>query len=180
MRALEKLLQDGVVRAVGVSRYDRVQIEEAQDCVQLHVAQHPLNIFRSEEITPILPFCREHNIGVMAYAPLSKGLLTGKFDPNTRFPENDLRSRMGEFQGEAFERRLDAAAQMVPIAEKHGRSLAQLAINWNLCQPGVTTALTGAKTPAQVMENAGGAGWQLTSADLHEIERIVSGLADES
>jgi aryl-alcohol dehydrogenase-like predicted oxidoreductase len=180
MRALEKLLQDGVVQAVGVSRYNREQIEEAQDCIQLHVAQYPLNIFRRGEITPILPFCREHSIGVMAYAPLSKGLLTGKFDTGASFPENDLRSRMGEFQGEAFQERLSAAEQMKPIAEKHGKTLAQLAINWNLCQPGVTTALTGAKKPAQVKENAGGAGWQLTQADLDEIERIVSGLTDLS
>ena len=180
MRALEKLLRDGVVRAVGVSRYNREQIKEAQDCIQLHVAQYPLNIFRRQEITPILPFCREHNIGVMVYAPLSKGLLTGKFDAGTSFPENDMRSRMGAFQGEPFQKSLSAAEQMKPIAEKHGKTLAQLAINWNLCQPGVTTALTGAKKPAQVKENAGGAGWQLTQADLDEIERIVSGLTDLS
>lgn len=78
MRALEKLLQDGIVRAVGVSRYNREQIEEAQQCLQLHVAQYPLNILRRREITPILPFCRQHDVGVMAYAPLSKGLGTCK------------------------------------------------------------------------------------------------------
>jgi aryl-alcohol dehydrogenase-like predicted oxidoreductase len=180
MRALEKLLNDGVVRAVGVSRYDREQIEQARECIQLHVVQYPLNIFRRQEIKPILPFCRLHEIGVMAYAPLSKGLLTGKFDSATTFPENDLRSGMGVFQGAAFTDHLDAVEKLKPIAARQGKTLAQLAVNWNLCQPGVTTALTGAKTPQQVRENAGGAGWRLTPQDLREIERLAQGLTDVS
>jgi len=178
MRALEKLLQDGVVRAVGVSRYNRDQIEEAQGCINLHVAQYPLNILRRQEITPILPFCREHEIGMMAYAPLSKGLLTGKFDAGTTFPENDQRSSSANFQGEAFRKRLDAVERLRPIAQKYDKTLAQLAINWNLCQPGVTTALAGAKRPAQVRENAGGAGWRIGQEDLGAIEEIVAGLTD--
>ena len=178
MRALEKLLQDGVVRAVGVSRYDREQIGEAQRCIELHVAQYPLNILRRREITPILPFCREHNIGMMAYAPLSKGLLTGKFDVDTVFPENDLRSQSPVFQGKEFGKRLDAVERLRPLAEKYGKTLVQLAINWNLCQPGVTTALAGAKKPEQVRENAGGAGWKIGQEALDEIDRIVSGLED--
>jgi aryl-alcohol dehydrogenase-like predicted oxidoreductase len=178
MRALDELLQRGVVRAVGVSRHSREQIAEAQRCLPLNVAQYPLNIFRRAEIQSILPFCREHDIGVMAYAPLSKGLLTGKFGPDATFAENDLRSRMEAFQGQAFRKRLAAVERLKPIADKHRKSLTQLAINWNLCQPGVTTALTGAKTPEQVQENAGGAGWRLTSADLDTIEDIVDGLKD--
>jgi aryl-alcohol dehydrogenase-like predicted oxidoreductase len=180
MRALEKLLQDGTVRAVGVSRYDRAQIAEARSCIPLHVAQYPLNIFRRQEINPILPFCREQEIGMMAYAPLSKGLLTGKFDADTTFPEDDLRARSSEFQGETFLQRLRAVERLKPIAEKHGKTLAQLAINWSLCQPGVTTALTGAKTAQQVEENAGGAGWRLDEEDLERIEEIAAGLTDLS
>jgi aryl-alcohol dehydrogenase-like predicted oxidoreductase len=178
MRALAKLYDEGVTRAVGVSRYNREQIEEAQSHITLHAAQYPLNIFRRSEITPILPFCREHNIGMMAYAPLSKGLLTGKFDEDTEFPENDLRSRSPIFQGQAFKERLEAVEALKPIAKRHDKTLAQLAINWNLCQPGVTTALTGAKRPDQVEENAGGAGWRLTPEDLGEIEQIVADIED--
>jgi len=178
MRAMEKLLQDGVVRAVGVSRYNLEQLEQAQSCVQLHAVQYPLNMIRRGEIAPILPFCRDHNIGVMAYAPLVKGLLTGKFDARTTFPENDNRSRNPMFQGKAFQERLAAVEKLRPIAARYDKTLAQLAINWNLCQPGVTTALTGARRPEQVGENAGGAGWQISQEDLDEIERIVAGLTD--
>jgi aryl-alcohol dehydrogenase-like predicted oxidoreductase len=178
MRALEKLLQDGVVRAAGVSRYNRAQIEEAQQCLPLHAAQYPLNMLRRQEITPILPFCQAHEVGMMAYAPLSKGLLSGKFSADTTFPKNDLRSGSDIFQGEAFRERLAAVEQLKPIAAKYGVTLAQLAINWNLCQPGVTTSLVGVKKPEQVNENVGAAGWQIEPADLAEIEQIVSGLVD--
>jgi aryl-alcohol dehydrogenase-like predicted oxidoreductase len=178
MRALEKLLQDGVVRAVGVSRYNRQQIEKAQGCIKLHVAQYPLNMLRRQEITPILPFCREHEIGVMAYAPLSKGVLTGKFDVGTTFPDDDQRANSANFQGEAFRKRLDAVEKLRPIAQKYDKTLAQLAINWALCQSGVTTALAGAKRPSQVRENAGGAGWRIGQKDLDAIEEVVTGLTD--
>jgi len=174
MRAMEKLLQDGVVRAVGVSRYNLEQLEEAQSCIQLHAVQYPLNIFRRREISPILPFCREHSIGVMAYAPLSKGLLTGKFDANTTFPADDNRSRNPIFQGKAFKEHLAAVDRLRPIAAGYGKTLAQTAINWNLCQPGVTTALVGAKRPAQVEENAGASGWRLKREDLDEIEKTLA------
>ena len=179
MRALEDLLEKGIVRAVGVSRYNREQIEEAQSCIPLHAAQYPLNMIRRSEMAPILPFCRQQNIGMMAYAPLSKGLLTGKFTAETTFGEDDGRSRNAAFQGQAFLDRLAAVERLKPIAAKYGVSLAQLAINWNLCQPGVTTALTGAKRPLQVHENAGGgAGWRIAAEDLSAIEEIVSGLTD--
>ncbi len=178
MQALEKLLQDGVVRAVGVSRYNREQLEEAQKSIELHVAQYPLNILRRKEITPILPFCREYDIGMMAFAPLSKGVLTGKFSVNTRFPENDLRSQDSTFQGEGFKKRLGAVEQLKPIAKKYDKTPAQLAINWNLCQSGVSTALVGVKTPVQVCENVGGTGWKVEREDLDKIETIVKGLTD--
>jgi len=180
MRALEDLLQKGIVRAIGVSRYNLGQIQEAQRCIPLHAAQYPLNMMRRAEITPILPFCREHNIGMMAYAPLFKGLLTGKFHPGTTFGENDGRSRNAAFQGQVFLDRLAAVEKLKPFAQEYGVSLAQLAINWNLCQPGVTTALTGAKRPSQVRENAGGTrgGWRIAAKDLAAIEEIVAGLTD--
>jgi aryl-alcohol dehydrogenase-like predicted oxidoreductase len=178
MRALEKLLQDGTVRAVGVSRYNLEQLTEAQSCLPLHAVQYPLNMLRRAEIAPILPFCREHKIGVMAYAPLSKGLLTGKFSVATTFAEDDNRSQSTIFQGQAFAERLAAVQRLRPIAAKYGKTLPQLAINWTLCQPGVTSALTGAKRPDQVRDNAGGAGWRIAPGDLEEIDQIVAGLTD--
>jgi aryl-alcohol dehydrogenase-like predicted oxidoreductase len=178
MRALQKLLDEKIVHSVGVSRYDRAQIEEANRSVELHAAQYPLNIFRRKEATPILEYCSQKNIGMMAYAALSKGILTGKFTGEETFPDNDTRHNNPIFHGEEFKKRIEAADRLRPVAEKYGKTLAQLAINWNLCQPGVTTALVGAKTADQVRENAGGAGWRIKREDLEQIERIVSNIED--
>ncbi len=78
---------------------------------------------------------------------------------------------------EEFKKRADIVEKKLrPVAEKHGKTLAQLAINWNLCQPSVATALVGARNIKQVKDNAGGSGWSLTDRDLAEIEDAVKGL----
>jgi len=107
-----------------------------------------------------------------------EGRLTGKFNASTTFSEDDNRSGNPMFRGEAFKEHLAAVEKLKPIAAKYGKTLAQLAIAWNLHQPGVTTALTGARRPEQVEENAGGAGWQISQSDLDEIEGIFAGLTE--
>ena len=174
MSALAELLDQKIVRAVGVSRYNLEQLEEASRHIELHAVQYPLNIIRRCETVPLLDFCHEKNIGVMAFAALAKGLLTGKFTGNETFPEDDNRRGNAMFQGEGFRTRVEAVEKMKPIADKHGKTLAQLAINWNLCQKGVTTATVGARRSDQVTENAGASGWRLEQEDLEEIEKIVS------
>jgi aryl-alcohol dehydrogenase-like predicted oxidoreductase len=105
-------------------------------------------------------------------------LLTGKFSGNETFPESDRRRSAPEFQRRAFRERIQAVEKMRPIADKYGKTLAQMAINWNLCQPGVTTALVGARSPAQVKDNVGASGWRLNREDMDEIERIVADLEE--
>jgi len=178
MRALRKLQDEKVVKAVGVSRYNIDQLKEAADNIRIDVVQYPMNIFRRKEISPLLDYCHEENISVMAYAALAKGLLTGKFNGTETFPDNDNRSRNPMFQGGEFKKRVEAVERIRSIAEKHGKTLAQLAVNWNLCQPAVATALVGARTPNQVKDNAGGSGWRLAPEDLEEIEGIVADLEE--
>jgi len=177
MSALQKLQDEKVVKAVGVSRYNLEQLKEAASYIRIDAVQYPMNIMRRKETAPLLDFCLEENIGIMLYAALAKGLLTGKFDGSERFPENDIRSRNPMFQAEEFKKRADIVEKKLrPVAEKHGKTLAQLAINWNLCQPSVATALVGARNIKQVKDNAGGSGWSLTDRDLAEIEDAVKGL----
>ncbi len=178
MRALRTLLDEKIVKAVGVSRYNLEQLMEAASYIRLDAVQYPINILRRKETVPLLEFCRKENIGVMAYAALAKGLLTGKFDGSETFPDNDNRHRNPMFQGEEFRKRVNAVEKMRPIAARHGKTLAQLAINWNLCQTAATTALVGARRTDQVRDNAGGSGWRLTPDDLAEIERIIAGIEE--
>jgi aryl-alcohol dehydrogenase-like predicted oxidoreductase len=185
MRAMSRLLDEKVIRAVGVSRYSLDRLEEATRWIDLSVAQYPLSILDRwfglqpgldewHKTTPILEFCRKKGIGVMAYGGLAKGLLTGKFTGIEMFSEGDQRRRAARFQGKEFGRWVEVVQEIKPIAERYGRTLAQLAINWTLCQPGVVTGLVGARTPQQVDDNAGASGWRLEPADLREIEKIVA------
>jgi aryl-alcohol dehydrogenase-like predicted oxidoreductase len=120
----------------------------------------------------VLPFCREHGIGVIVHSPLAKGLLTGKYTADHRFPREDERSRMAGFQGERFASSLTAVAGLKAWAEEMGHSLVDLAIAWVLSNDAVTSAIVGAKTPDQVRQNAKAADWVLTPEELKEIDRI--------
>jgi aryl-alcohol dehydrogenase-like predicted oxidoreductase len=121
----------------------------------------------------VLPFCKEHNVGVVTYGSICRGLLTGKFKKGDTFPKNDLRSRDPMFN-ENFEKNLAIVEKLRPLAEKYDKTLAQLAINWVINRPGVTVAICGARRASQVESNAGGADWRISDEDLAEIEKIVS------
>lgn len=173
MGALQKLKDEKVIRAVGVSNYGLKKLEEASKHIELHAGEYHLNMFKREQFLAIQEFCCKKNIGIMAFAPLAKGLLSGKFNGSEIFPANDNRSNNNWFKGEEFKKRVELVEKMKPIAAKHGKSMTQLAINWNLCQSGVISSLIGARNAEQVRENAGGSGWKLDPEDLLTIEELV-------
>ena len=116
--------------------------------------------------------CREHGIGVIVHSPLAKGLLTGKYAPDHKFPEGDERSWMAGFQGERFAAALRVADELKAWAASQGHSLYELAIAWTLANSAVTSCIAGAKTPEQARQNAAAADWILTQDALQELDRI--------
>jgi len=174
MRAMEDLVRDGKIRYVGASNFSVPLLEACLEVRHLDSLQPPLDMLRRDIEAEILPYCQDHGIGVVVYSPMAKGLLTGKYGPEDTFPPDDVRGSDSRFQGEAFQRNLRVIARLRPIAERHGRSLAQLAIAWTLSRDGVTVSIVGAKRPSQVEENVGGAGWTLTQDELAEIEDILA------
>jgi aryl-alcohol dehydrogenase-like predicted oxidoreductase len=174
MRTMDDLVNEGKIRYVGASNFDVDLMKTCLEVRHLDSLQPPLDMLRRDILSEILPFCRENGIGVVVYSPMAKGLLTGKYKPDATFPEGDVRSSDSRFQGEAFQRNLRIVDRLRPIADRHGRTLAQLAIAWTLAQDGVTVSIVGAKNPKQVEENIGGAGWSLTLDDLSEIESILT------
>ncbi|MBX5465568.1 MAG: aldo/keto reductase [Clostridia bacterium] len=171
---LLRLREEGKIRAIGVSNYSVAQMERWRQAAPLHTAQPPYNLFEREAEREILPYCREHGVATLTYGVLARGLLTGKFTAGTTFPEGDLRRQDPKFQGERFRHYLEAVDRLRPLAERHGRSLAQLAARWALQQPGVQVSLWGVRRPAQVEEVAGVWGWSLDAGELAEIERILA------
>ena len=176
MAALLKLREEGKVRAIGVSNFTVAQMTDCLRHGRIESDQ-PQYYMLDRSIEPeILPFCRERKIGVIAYSPLGRGILTGKVTEGREFRKNDHRARMPWYRPKNRSRVLGLLEAVRPIAENHGATLGQLAANWVVSQPGVTTAIIGARNPAQVDENVKAAGFRLTDTEQGEIRRLLDEL----
>lgn len=176
LEALVALRQAGKVRALGVSNFGAAELEVAQRCAGLASAQPPYNLVDRRAEAEVLPWCRAHGVGVLAYSPMARGLLTGRVGPERVFAASDHRSGHAAFAAE--QRRAVAAAldRARPLAEAHGVSLANLAVAWVTSQPGVTSALVGARDAAQAAENARAAALRLSDAECRELAALFPAL----
>ena len=173
METLEQLRAEGRIRAIGVSNYTSEEMKAASQHGQIDVLQPPYNMFWRFIEGDQLPYSQDHNIGIMAYSGLAQGLLTGTLSHQTVFAEGDKRPTTVLFQPEAYERTLTAVDALRPIAARAGLTVAQLAIAWLLSRPGVSTALVGARTVAEIEENVPGATAQISAADLAEADAVT-------
>ena len=174
MGALADLKRAGKIRHVGLCNYDAAGLAEAAQYVDVVSLQTPFSMLRRELEHETLPYCRDHGLGVLAYEPLCRGLLTGKFKANARFPESDLRARDDRFQGARFLKALTIVSRLELLAKRKKVPIAALALGWVLRQPGLTCAIAGAKTPAQVREHAEVLKILDDDALWPEVDRIVA------
>ena len=177
MQTLNKLKEDGKIRAIGVSNFNRAQLEEASQYGRIDSLQPPYSLFWRKIERDAVPYCVENKISVLAYSSMAQGLLTGKFKPGHQFAEGDHRSANVLFQGENFQRAQNALEQLKPIAESHNCTLAQLSLAWLIAQP-QTNAIAGARTPTQAEDNAKAASVNLSSDELQQIDRIGRQVTD--
>jgi len=180
MRALTRVLEEGKARAIALSNFAPEQIREALQYGPVVSNQPPYSMLDRRIEADVLPYCARSGLGVIVYSPLHQGLLTGKVTADRTFPPGDQRSWKPWFQSANRRRALRLLEKLRPVAERHGRTLAQLAVNWCLCQRGVTAAIVGARRPDQVQENAGGAGWRLSRGELAAIRRWLNELGEPS
>jgi methylglyoxal reductase len=169
MGALADLHQQGKVGAVGVSNFSPEQMIEAARAlgsVPLASNQPRYSLLHRKIERDVLPHCLESNIGVVAYSPMGRGILTGRVTMDRVFPKGDGRADEPLYHPENRALVLDALERVRPIATAHGITLANLAVAWVLHQPGVTGALVGARTPDQALENAAAMNVALSDADL--------------
>ncbi len=182
MEALNKLKEEGKIQAIGVSNFNRQQLEEASQYGRIDSLQPPYSLFWRKIERDAVPYCVENNISVLAYSSMAQGLLAGKFKPGHQFAEGDHRSANVLFQGENFERAQTALEQLEPIAQKHNCTLAQLSLAWLIAQP-QTQAIAGARTAAQAKDNAKATLVKLSTDELQKIDRIgrqVTDLLDDN
>lgn len=177
MSALNKLQEQGKIRAIGVSNFDRAQLEEASQHGRIDSLQPPYSLFWRGVEADAMPYCIEHNISILAYSSLAQGLLTGKFGLEHQFAAGDIRLKNKLFKGENYQRAQQALTQLRPLAEKHDCSLAQLALAWLIAQP-QTSAIAGARNTVQAVDNAKAAAVQLSPDDLQAINRIGKQVTD--
>ena len=169
--AIRDLIAAGKVRAAGASNVSAAELEQFAAVCPLAAYQPPYNMLQRQIEADTLPWCRQHGVSVLAYWPLAKGLLAGKMSRDETFAPTDSRRKYPMFQGDEWRKNHDLLDKLREIAAASGRSVAQTVINWTIHQPGITAALCGAKRPDQIIENAGGAGWELTAAQRTLIDQ---------
>ncbi len=178
MGALVKLREQGKIREIGVSNYSAEQLTEAMEFAPVVSNQIQYNLLERDIEERALPACRQRHVGVIAYSSMAMGLLTGKVTMDRAFPETDVRSRKPWFQPANRSRVLDALEKAKPIADTHGLTLAQLAVAWVIAQPGLTTALVGARSAAQISETVKAAQASLSDQETQTLREIFEQLGD--
>jgi aryl-alcohol dehydrogenase-like predicted oxidoreductase len=173
--ALDELVQAGKIRHVGVSNYSAEQMEAFESVRPVETLQPPYHLFRRDIERDALPWAREHDVGVLVYSPLAHGLLTGKFDESTSFPDDDWRSSSDVFEGDEFRTNLEKVRELERFAEEIGHTVTELAVAWTLAQPGVHVAIVGARKPSHIEGSAPAAGLRLSAEQIERVERIMRG-----
>jgi aryl-alcohol dehydrogenase-like predicted oxidoreductase len=171
---LEEMVGEGKIRHVGVSNFSPQQMGELARHGRVETDQPPYHMFRREIEKDILPYCAEHDIGVLAYGPLAHGLLSGRMTAETTFPPDDWRSKSSDFTGERFKRNLAVVARLQEYAEGRDITLPQLAVAWVISPPAVHVAIVGARRPSQLDTTLPAADVSLTEEDRLEIDRILA------
>lgn len=174
METLVKLYQSGTIRAIGVSNFSVVEMKDALRYGPIHSLQPPYNLFEQESGLEIIPFCRENGIQVLTYGAICRGLLSGKYKDDSALKEGDIRHHDPKFRKGTIEAYLAAVEELKNMAAGKQCEVSQLATAWVFHQPGVTSAITGAKSGAQAKTNAGALSVQLSESELLKIEEIVS------
>jgi aryl-alcohol dehydrogenase-like predicted oxidoreductase len=171
--AMHTLLEQGKIRAIGVSNFSVNQMERFRHVAPLHVLQPPYNLFERGIEADILPYCRKNRIATFGYGALCRGLLSGRMRPNTEFDGDDLRRSDPKFQQPRFAQYLAAVGRLDQLAQQRfGKRVIHLAIRWMLDQ-GISTALWGARHPGQLQPVDEVSGWRLDAPAKAEIDRIL-------
>jgi aryl-alcohol dehydrogenase-like predicted oxidoreductase len=174
-RTLAALREEGKVRAIGLSNHGRRRVEAAEAVAHVDTLQPHFSAIARQAASELLPWCSEHHTGVIVYSPMESGLLTGKYDAAgvAALPDDDWRRRHPAFTTE-LEANRKVAAALSGVAQRHEVSTAAAAVAWTLAWSGVTGAIVGARSAAQVDGWVPAAGLVLTDTDLDEVATAIA------
>ncbi len=177
MEVLKELQQQGKIRAIGMSNHTVEMMRLASQVIGLASTQSPYSMVYRKIEKDIIPYCVENGVGILAYSPLQRGLLTGKITSDYEFKGDDHRPTTKWFKEPNRSRTNDFLENIKPIANDHGVPLAQLVINWTVRRSGITAALVGARNANQAQENAKSMSFRLSDEEIEmintELDKVV-------
>jgi aryl-alcohol dehydrogenase-like predicted oxidoreductase len=178
-RAMSELQKEGKVRWIGVSNFDAAQIERAAKIAPVSSDQPPYSLIRRKIEESVLPYCLEHGIGVISYAPMSSGLLTGAMtrERAAALPADDFRSRNPEFKEPKLSKNIALVERLRKVGARHGRGPGEVAIAWVLRNPAITGAIVGARNGQQAEGVMRAGELKLTAEEIAEIEGAAAAAA---
>ena len=173
--ALARIQEEGKVRYIGVSNFNVEQMRRAQKIAPITSLQPPYSLVSPEVEKEILPFCKEHHIGVINYSPMASGLLTGKMTAEriAAMPDDDWRRRAPQFQEPRLARNLKLVELLREIGNAHQVQPGVVAIAWTLRNPAVTAAIVGARRAAQVDGILPAARFRLSAEEAARIDAFI-------
>jgi len=181
MGEMLRIQKEGKIRYIGVSNFGTELLEKARALAPLVSTQPQYSLLDRKIEQDVLPYCRNHNMGVLAYGSLGSGILTGKYTSPPKFDSGDARSFFYPFYKEpTFSKVMELVGEMKKIADSHGKLLAHVAINWVAQQVGITSALVGIRTVDQAITNADTMSWELTLDDFYGIESAYKRIFGET
>jgi aryl-alcohol dehydrogenase-like predicted oxidoreductase len=171
--AMADLVREGKVRFLGLSEAAPATIRRANQEFPISALQTEYSLWTRDPEDDVLPLCRELGIGFVAYSPLGRGFLTGRFRTFEYLPEEDYRRNSPRFQGENFQKNLDLVERVGEIARRKKCTPAQLALAWLLAQGEDIVPIPGTKQRRYLEENVGALEIELTPSDLEQIEEMA-------
>lgn len=176
--ALERLRDQGKIRWIGVSNFSVRQIRRAMKVARITSLQPHYSMLRRSAESEQLPFAEANNLGVINYAPMASGLLTGNFDAHAiaALPPDDYRHNMAEFREPRLSRNLRLVGLLRDISESHGVSSGVVAVAWTLHHPAITASIVGARSVREVMGIAPGLTFRLSEDEYRQIRRLLGSI----
>ena len=177
MEALELLIQQGKIRAAGVSNYSVAQLKEASETLKLASNQVSYSMLNRTIESDLVPYALDTNMGIIVYSPMERGLLTGKYFKDNKLKDNDHRN--GYFSQFDLEKVKNLLQAIKPIAESKGATVSQLVLRWTTLQPAISIVLAGARNAEQSVANAQSMNISLSADELQIISNELSKMSHD-
>ena len=176
MEALNILLDQGKIRAAGVSNYNVSLLDAASRITNIVSNQVRYSMLKRDIEKDLIPYCIKNSVDILAYSPLHRGILTGKFKPDHNFNKGDSRRDLPWYKKENVNKVNSFLEKFKTMADSKNVSVTQLVLKWTLCQPGISCVLAGARNPQQIIENAGAINVELSDEEISYINNLISKL----